>query len=193
MKLLPRSFYLQKTEIVAQELLGKTLCFRSPSKRIFKGRIAETEAYLGIDDPACHSFGERRTERVRSMYLHGGHSYVYRIYGIYDCLNVVTRSPAEPEAVLIRAVEPLGYERAAKITKSELPTNGPGKLCRAWGITKKHDGLALFTRSSGLWIEDGERSEKIVKTTRIGVDYAGRAAAWKLRFYLANNPFISSK
>lgn len=127
------------------------------------------------------------------MYLAGGHAYVYLIYGMYDCLNVVTRSSEEPEAVLIRAIEPLDFVSGSKLKKSEIPTNGPGKLCRFWNISRAQDGAALWTRKSPIWIEDGERAEKIVATRRIGVDYAGEAADWPLRFYLSGNPFVSKR
>lgn len=193
MKLLPPSFYRRSTKHIARDLLGKTLCRRFDDGSVQRARIVETEAYLGADDAACHSFGHRRTERVRSMYLPGGHAYIYLIYGMYDCLNVVTKSTKEPEAVLIRAIEPLDFVPLGKVKKTALPTNGPGKLCRFWKITRAHDGLALFTRKSAIWIEEGERTERIVATTRVGVDYAGDAAAWPLRFYLEGNPFVSKR
>jgi DNA-3-methyladenine glycosylase len=184
LRTLPPSFYQKKTEIVAQRLLGKNLCRRWRGK-VFRYRIVETEAYLGIGDPACHTFGGRNTQRVQSMYLDGGHSYIYLIYGMYYCLNVVTKTPRHPEAVLIRAVEPLQPEK-------DIHTDGPGKLCRHLHLTKKEDGLSLWKKSS-LWIEDAPAVPKknIVAKKRIGVDYAGSAAKWPLRFYLRGNSYVS--
>ena len=131
------------------------------------------------------------------MYLDGGHSYIYLIYGMHHCLNVVTRTSAHPEAVLIRAAEPLVELSAPlttlKLAKSKIPTNGPGKLCRYLGRTKNQDGLELWNQESGLWIEEAARlsSGRIVEKSRIGVDYAGKAAPWPLRFYIRENPFVS--
>lgn len=193
MSLLPQDFYFGDTETVAKSLLGKTLHIRTgPTEQL--ARIVEVEAYLGIKDAACHTFGGRQTPRVKSMYLSGGHSYVYLIYGMYNCLNIVTRTEEHPEAVLIRAVEPL--PSLEKITKAQLVSNGPGKLCRHFGITREHDGLSLWKKSSALYLtDDGFKVSKsqIVAKPRIGVDYAGEAASWPLRFYIADNKFVSKK
>jgi DNA-3-methyladenine glycosylase len=186
--LLPAAFYQRNTKDVAQELLGKVLCFQNSKLQFFQGRIVEVEAYLGIDDPACHTFQGRRTERVQSMYLPGGHAYIYMIYGIHFCLNVVTMDEAHPEAVLIRALEPM--------EPLNLKTNGPGKLCSAFGLTKKQDGLALFSEHSPLWIEDDGfqvTNADFVKASRIGVEYAKEAALWPLRFFIKGNPHVSRK
>lgn len=182
---LPASFYQRKTEIVAKDLLGKTLCFQPRKNKIFRGRIVETEAYLGIKDRACHTFGGRKTDRVKSMYLDGGFSYIYMIYGIHFCLNVVTRTPEHPEAVLIRALEPLDPPQAK--------TNGPGRLCSAFGLNKNQDGLCLYDPKSSLWIEDGEPLKKsmIEKGPRIGIDYAEEAVDWPLRFWLKGSNHVS--
>jgi DNA-3-methyladenine glycosylase len=201
MKVLPQSFYLRKTEVVARELLGKILCVRMPVSGggpsvIRRSVIVETEAYLGESDRACHTFGGRRTQRVESMYLEGGHSYVYLIYGMYFCLNVVTREAGCPEAVLVRATEPLDFEMtpelAKKSNRAKLPTNGPGKLCRHYGIGRADDGLELYSKRSRLWLEDGPKLDQPhVATSRVGVDYAGDAKDWPLRFYVRGNPFVS--
>lgn len=192
MILLPQDFYLQDTKTVAKNLLGKILHVNIGPKE-HKARIVEVEAYLGKEDPACHTFGGRNTERVRSMYMEGGHSYVYFIYGMYHCLNVVTRDSEHPEAVLIRAVQPLEISSSG-VRKKDLKTNGPGKLCKHYGISKDHDGLRLWKRNSALFICEDESEVKKplwVSTTRVGVDYAGNAASWPLRFYLKDNLFIS--
>jgi DNA-3-methyladenine glycosylase len=190
-----RDFYSRNTKQVALELLGKVLHHQLPSGEVISGRIVETEAYLGIKDPACHTFEDRRTSRTAPMYLEGGHSYVYLIYGIYSCLNVVTRTEAEPEAVLLRALEPIPRPNE-KIQKIQMNTNGPGKLCRHLNITRAHNGIKLWKKRGGLWIEDDGfvlKPKQIAKAPRIGVDYAGEAALWPLRFYVKESPWISRK
>lgn len=182
---LPFSFYRRDTVTVARELLGKRLVRVYRGKRL-SGIIVETEAYLGALDRAAHTWNGRATERVRSMYLPGGHAYVYLIYGMHYCLNVVTRGRGEPEAVLIRALEP---EEGVIF-----PTNGPGKLCKALKIDKKLDGASL--RGPIMFIERSGRSptkEQIGSGPRIGVDYAGEAAAWPLRFTWRGSPCLSRK
>src|SRR5688572_28422014 len=130
------------------------------------------------------------------MWLEGGHAYVYLIYGMYNCINVVTEKAGCPEAVLIRALEPVeGLELMflnRKVVKPRDLTSGPGKLCIALGIDRAHDGMALD--SPELFIEDAGISVKpsnIVATKRVGVKYAGEAALWDYRFYLKNNPYVS--
>lgn len=197
--ILPQSFYKRDTITVARELLGCILVHRVAGKRI-AGRIVETEAYLGVKDRACHTYGGRKTERVRSMYLDGGHAYIYLIYGMYHCFNVVTRTNEEPEAVLVRAIEPVedvetmfrlryGTKPKGNTTKSPLRrlADGPGKLCLAMGIDRRLDGVNLT--KSDLFIEKERKDapeidRKILASPRIGVDYAGEAAFWPLRFQL---------
>ncbi len=187
---LPPQFYRRDTEIVARELLGCRLVRIYKGKRL-SGRIIETEAYLGIHDRAAHSYGGRRTERVRSMYLPGGHAYVYFVYGMHFCVNVVTREAEEPEAVLLRAIEPIeGVEIMRKLRGMKRDrdlANGPGKLCQALAIDRKFDGLVL-DESSGLFIERDpsfKREEHIILATpRIGIAYAQEAVHWPLRFVL---------
>jgi DNA-3-methyladenine glycosylase len=203
MKVLPQSFYARPTERVARELLGKTLCVRvhvRGRETVLRSRIVETEAYLGERDRACHSFGGRRTPRNESLYLPAGFSYVYFIYGMYFCLNAVTVDEGVPEAVLIRAVEPfedLENPPERKRTKTALPTNGPGKLCRHYGIARDHDGLKLFSKSSRLWIEDEDprwsEPHSPVAAKRVGIDYAREAKDWDLRFYLSKSPYVSRR
>ncbi|RYZ84125.1 MAG: DNA-3-methyladenine glycosylase [Proteobacteria bacterium] len=193
--ILAQDFYIRNTKKVAIDLLGKILYHTNADGVTTSGRIVETEAYMGIKDPACHTFGDRRTARTEFMYQRGGHSYVYLIYGMYSCLNVVTQTEKEPEAVLIRATEPVPRP-SEKVPKNLLHTNGPGKLCRHLGITREHNGLKLWKKNSGLWIEEDDykiKSSNIAKVPRIGVDYAGDAAQWPLRFYLKDSPWISRK
>ncbi len=193
---LPQSFYRQSTKKVAKELLGKKLVRIYKGKRI-SGIITETEAYLGIKDMACHSFGGRMTERLKPMYLDGGHSYVYFIYGMYFCFNVVTRTSKHPEAVLIRALEPLENIELMKSFrgKDDLKqlTTGPGKLAQALNITKDLNGLSLAENQ--IFIEDHSKisPSKIVMKPRIGIDYAGEAKDWPLRYYIKDSQFISKK
>jgi DNA-3-methyladenine glycosylase len=190
--ILPQDFYFQDTKTVAKDLLGKILHIRIGEKEQ-KARIVEVEAYLGVEDPAAHTFGGRNTDRVKSMYLDGGHSYVYFIYGMYYCLNVVTRTTEHPEAILIRGVQPL--EAVPHLMKKkDFKTNGPGKLCKHYGITKDQDGLKLWKKNSELFISEDDHEVKkkdIVSVPRVGVDYAGAAAKWPLRYYLKNNLFVS--
>lgn len=193
---LPASFYRRDTVLVARELLGRRLCRRLQDGRLLSGIIVETEAYLGAADRACHSFGGRRTARTETMYAAGGVAYVYLIYGMYCCLNAVTRGRDEPEAVLVRALAP---ERCAEEWPQRYPRlkprqwlSGPGRLCRALQIDRSHDGLSL--QSDLLWIEaDGVcvEEQRIVAGPRVGVAYAGEAAHWPLRFFLRDDPAVS--
>jgi DNA-3-methyladenine glycosylase len=200
MSRLTRRFYLQDTETVARSLLGCRLVHVVDGQRL-SGIITETEAYLGIGDPACHTFGGRRSPRNSSMYLEGGHAYVYFTYGMHFCFNVVTRSPQDPEAVLVRAILPeegletMILHRGAKSTKlrtlaANLPraklTDGPAKLCQALSIGRSCDGLSLL--GDELFIEKATSSldKKIITASpRVGVDYAKDAALWPLRFRLS--------
>jgi DNA-3-methyladenine glycosylase len=186
-KALPAKFYLRDTELVARELLGKRLVRMWRGRRL-SGVIVETEAYLGAKDRAAHTFGGRATERVKSMYLAGGHAYVYQIYGMHFCLNVVAKNSGEPEAVLIRALEPdPGLAAGTR-------TDGPGRLCAALRIDRRLDGESfggpiMFIERSGRV----PKKEEIGAGPRIGVDYAGEAASWPLRFFWRGNPWLSRK
>jgi len=178
---LPRSFYDRDTTLVAQELLGKLLVHQSRGvTRI--GRIVETEAYLGPHDLAAHS-ARGLTERTKVMFGPPGYAYVYLIYGMYHCMNVVTERDGHASAVLLRALEPV----------QKLPdrTQGPGLLCRAMRIDKRLNGHDLL--SDNFFIAEPSEAErlKIVKRPRIGVDYAKHWAKRHLRFYIKDNPFVS--
>ena len=164
---LKRKFFNRNTVIVAQELLGKYLVRRVGGK-VIATRITETEAYCGRNDLACHA-SKGLTERTRIMFGPPARAYIYLIYGMYHCLNVVTEKEGYPAAVLIR-----GCELA----------NGPGKLCRELKINKKLNGIDLCG-SKELWFEDRvERPAKINKGNRIGVDYAGKWKDKLWRFYI---------
>ena len=187
---LPQKFYEQETSALARALLGKRLVHVGPDGLRRSGLIVETEAYLGVRDAACHTFGGRRTDRVKSMYLEGGHAYVYLIYGMHYCFNVVAMGEGEPEAVLIRALDP----DPAPPGEGPYNTSGPGRLCKALGITRAVDGESLLGET--IFIEQTTHApakDELGATTRVGVSYAGEAAAWPLRFFWKGNPFVSAK
>lgn len=189
---LPTAFYDRPTEHVARDLLGAILeCTTADGTAA--GRIVETEAYLGPDDPACHAV-VGRTERT--WHLHGppGIAYIYFIYGVHWCFNAVTREEGHGSAVLVRAVEPvtgldhMRRRRGAARGDVQL-ANGPGKLCQALGISGALDGVRLdrlpLRILSGAEVGDAD----VVVTPRIGIT---RAAEWPLRWYLRDNPYVSS-
>ena len=181
MKKLARRFYDRDTALVAQELLGKWLVHHSGGiERI--GRIVETEAYLGPHDLASHS-SKGMTARTKTMFGPPGHAYVYLIYGMHCCMNVVTEREGHAAAVLLRAVEP--------VKNLEGRTQGPGLLCRAMKIDRRLNAHDLT--SDSFFVAEPDIAEKIpiVKRPRIGVDYAGRWARRRLRFYIKGNPFVS--
>jgi DNA-3-methyladenine glycosylase len=194
---LPASFYRRPAETVARDLLGRYLVRELDGERLAL-RLVETEAYLGAADRASHAAGGRRTPRNESLYLVGGHAYVYFIYGMHYCLNAVTGEAGVGSAVLLRAGEPVeGEERMRENrawTRKARPgdlAGGPGKICQALAIGRELDGV-LLTRPP-LAITGGEpvADEEIVASSRIGVDYAGEAAFWPLRFSLRGNPHVS--
>ena len=181
MQKLPRQFYDRETALVARELLGKLLVHKSGKiERI--GKIVEVEAYLGEHDLAAHS-SKGLTDRTKIMFGPPGFAYVYLIYGVHHCMNVVTEREGNGAAVLLRAVEPV-KNLAGK-------TNGPGLLCRAMEIDRRLNGHDLL--SDGFFIAAPEVAEKfsVVKRPRIGVDYARHWAKRLLRFYIKDNPFVS--
>jgi DNA-3-methyladenine glycosylase len=183
MKKLLRPFYDRDTVTVAKELLGKYLVHvHQGTEQV--GKIIEVEAYLGPHDLAAHS-ARGLTERTKVMFGPPGHAYVYLIYGMYHCMNVVTEKEGHASAVLIRAVEP--------VKNIELKTKGPGLLCKAMNINKKQNGIDLL--SDVFYICEGTQSDSftIVKKPRIGVDYAKHWAKRLLRFYIKDNPFVSKK
>jgi DNA-3-methyladenine glycosylase len=181
MQKLQRSFYDRDTVAVARELLGKYLVLRSGDRQRI-GRIVEVEAYLGPHDLAAHS-ARGLTERNKVMFGPPGYAYVYLVYGMYFCMNVVTEREGHASAVLLRALEP--------VKNVEGRTQGPGLLCRAMGIDKRLNGHDLLSDDFHLAAPADANPSVIVKRPRIGVDYAGRWAKRHLRFYLKDNPFIS--
>lgn len=203
---LEREFFARETVQVAKELLGKILV-REIDGQILKGKIVETEAYVGPIDKASHAYGFKKTARVEPLYGRPGISYVFSIYGMYECFNIITFKEGSPEGVLIRALEPIEgsdfmsinrfkkeYKELDKKKVKEL-TNGPSKLCIAMNITKKEHNFIDLIESSELYVEDGEALDKmdIVETTRIGIDYAEEARDFPWRFYIKENEFVSKK
>ena len=178
---LPRSFYDRDTRVVAQELLGKHLVHVVAGiERV--GRIVETEAYLGPHDLAAHS-ARGLTHRTQVMFGPPGHAYVYLIYGMHWCMNVVTEEEGHASAVLLRAIEP--------VKNVEGRTQGPALLCKAMGIDRRVNGHDLTSDDFYLADPGDDKPVRIVKRARIGVDYAGHWARRLLRFYIRGNPFVS--
>jgi len=181
MRKLARSFYDRDTITVAKELLGKHLVHHSHDvERI--GKIVEVEAYLGPHDLAAHS-ARGLTQRTQVMFGPPGHAYVYLIYGMYHCMNVVTEREGHASAVLLRAVEP--------VKNVESRTQGPGLLCRAMEINRRLNAQDLLSDDFYIATPEETGPFTIVKRPRIGVDYARHWAKRHLRFYIKGNPFVS--
>jgi DNA-3-methyladenine glycosylase len=187
---LPRAFYARTTETVARELLGKVLV-RRHAGRERRARIVEVEAYLGERDAASHA---RRgpTPRAAIMFGPPGHLYVYLVYGMHHCMNVVTEADGTAGAVLIRAAAPLAAT-AGEGTGQAFPYRGPGKLCAALGVTRADNGLDLTLRGALFVADDGTSPPPIARSRRIGVDYAGTWAARRLRFFVPRNRHVSGR
>lgn len=194
---LSRNFYNRDTRLVAEELIGKILVHVS-SEVILSGRITETEAYIGAIDKACHCYNGKMTKRTKVMFGQPGRSYIYLIYGIYYCFNIVTEKEGNGSAVLIRGLEPKnGISEMCKnrygnsieeITKKQLSnlSNGPGKLCKALNITKNENNLDI-TKNKLYVIDDGYKDFKIIKAKRVNIDYAEEAKDFLWRNILISN------
>jgi DNA-3-methyladenine glycosylase len=178
-----REFFLLDTTHIARAIIGAWFC-RRHDNQWYGARIVETEAYLGSTDAAAHSFRGRRTPRVEPMYMEGGHLYVFFVYGMHCCANVVTQPAGIAEAVLLRAAE--GPETApAKLL------SGPGKLCAALGINVAHSALDLLADADVRLFQSRGEDVRLGVSRRIGVDYAGEAAALPLRFFDINSAAVS--
>ncbi len=192
---LKQRFFGQDALTVARLMIGKLLIRNIEGQEIVC-RVVETEAYSGPEDKACHAYGGRRTNRTEIMFAAGGVAYIYLIYGMYHCLNIITGPKGKPEGVLIRGVEPLTGLDIIKKNRRLPPkrrqdlTNGPGKLCQALKIDKAlygynvAEGKYLFFRQDG-WV--GE----IVRSPRINIDYAEEYTDKPWRFYMKNNQYVS--
>ena len=193
MKKVSRDFYNRSALVVAKEILGKTLVHET-KEGITKGKIVEVEAYMGAKDKAAHSY-KPHSKRTMIQYGEGGYAYVYLIYGMYICMNVVTNIQNIPEVLLIRALEPIdGIElmkKRRKTNRIKNLCNGPGKLSQAMGITKENYGEDLCGNT--LYLEDAMpiKSEQIVQTKRINIDYAEEAKDYLWRFLIKENPYVS--
>lgn len=207
-KRLPREFFMTDALILSQALLGKIMVHRTPYGTV-RGIITETEAYMGVEDKGSHTYMGRRTERTEPMFHIGGTSYVYFIYGMYNCMNITAGEAEIPQAALIRAVEPADEasreimeklraeklshrKKAPEYAGAQLPSSvrkhladGPGKLCIAMDITKKDNDVDMaesedFFLTEGIEVEEAQ----IEKGKRIGIDYAEEAADYLWRFTL---------
>ncbi len=191
---LPRSFFDRDTVHVARELLGHYLV-REYEGQVLVGRIVETEAYVGLEDKASHA-SVGRTARNAVMFGPPGHAYVYVIYGVHHCLNVVTEPEGFPAAVLIRALEPVEGIDVMRRLRGGRPdrelTNGPGKLCQALAIDLRFNGYDLC-RGEVLWVGEGTSvpPEHILHGPRVGVRGDERALTVPWRFAIRSNPFVS--
>ncbi|MFW9988766.1 MAG: DNA-3-methyladenine glycosylase [Candidatus Odinarchaeota archaeon] len=195
LKRLNREFFIKDTEFVAKELLGKYLVRKKRGRQMI-GKVIEVEAYVGPNDKACHSYNYKKTERTRTMYMKPGTLYIYMIYGMYYCLNVITEPEEMPCAVLIRKLFPIsGIElmienRNVKIGKNyKNLVDGPSKLCMALNITKdKFNEKDSCKMESKLYFTQGEKlsNKKILLNKRIGIDYAEEDKDRLLRFTLEN-------
>jgi DNA-3-methyladenine glycosylase len=197
---LPASFYRRDTAVVARDLLGCRLIRRFPGGERRAVVIVETEAYLGAKDRAAHTWNGRRTPRVAPMWGPGGHAYVYFVYGMHHCLNVVTQEEGVPEAVLLRAAvseewwRERGREKRGKEKRKQkiLLLSGPAKLCAHLSVTTALSGASLSGQE--LLISRGPRQDfEVLVGPRVGVEYAGAAAAWPLRFAVAGCPAVTRR
>lgn len=181
---LHRDFYHRDPRVVAVELLGKYLIHEHAGQACQIARIVETEAYLGPHDKAAHS-SKGRTARTEVMFGEPGHAYIYLIYGMHHCLNVVTQQAGLASAVLLRALEP--------VSGVTLATHGPGRLCKAMHINRELNGTDLC--HGPLWIADAPalKSSAIHAGPRIGIDYAQDWVLAPLRYCIANHPHLSRK
>lgn len=218
-KRLPRAFYLQPTLTVARQLLGCYLVHSVPDESspsgniVTAGKIVEVEAYIGLNDRASHAYPLKKTPRTAIQFGMGGFAYVYLIYGMYSCMNVVTEPESSPAGVLIRALEPiagLDEMRVRRKNKKRTPLetspftpmlskkevqslcNGPGKLCQAMGIDASCYGLDLLGNELYIAPPDTPLNNSEIETSpRINIDYAGDAKDFLWRFFIKDNPFVS--
>ena len=202
--IIEKDFYQGDALSIAKNILGDYLV-REIDGKVVRSIIVETESYIGAIDKACHAYNYKKTERTKPLFEEGGIAYVYFIYGLYHCLNIVTNVKDEPEAVLIRAIEPLDnfdylsnirfnkdYNDLTRVQKKNI-TNGPSKLCSALSITKKENYKKLYEKGN-LYIEaNPNKNFEIVETTRIGIDYAEEAKDFVWRFYIKDNSYVSKK
>ncbi len=193
---LPREFYTRRETLqMAQDLLGKILVVPTAEGERVSGMIVETEAYLGVEDKAAHSYGNRRTKRTETMFAIGGTVYIFFIYGMYFQFNVVAGEVGTPHAILIRAVEPVENIEIMRARRGQMKdknlTSGPGKLCIALEINKSFNNENLL--GNKVWLEEGKlfSASETASGKRIGIDYAEEFAEKPWRFWVKNNSFVS--
>lgn len=199
------AWFTRPTCVVAADLVGKVLCRKltdsDGSEKVLRMRISETEAYIGLEDPACHSHAGTRTERTEIMYEEGGVFYVYLTYGIHHLLNMITAAAESPESVLIRAgfltedSDRLLDEEAQSPDKQFTHPKqfaGPGKLTKRLQIDRELYGKPILPESD-VWVEDDGCMPPISLRPRIGIDYAGDAKDWLLRYIWTDHPSLSKK
>lgn len=192
MKKLTRDFYMQDACTVARNLIGKVLVHNSHDGTT-SGIIVEAEAYCGPEDKAAHSYNNKRTKRTEIMFHAGGFAYVYMIYGMHCCFNITANIPGKPEAVLIRALEPLAggclmFQRRNTHSWENL-CNGPGKLCAAMGITRELYGADLCGDS--LYVIEGVKNYNVIASERVNIDYAEECKKFLWRYYAEGSIFVS--
>ncbi|MFT3979933.1 MAG: DNA-3-methyladenine glycosylase [Ferruginibacter sp.] len=200
MEKLPKHFY-SRTNVVslAKELLGKVVVTNIEGV-VTSGRIVETEAYVAFTDKASHSYNGRRTARNEHMYGEGGTAYIYICYGIHQMLNIVANKKEVPDAVLIRAIEPLEgidimLQRTGKSKADHSLTRGPGNVGKALGLFKHHSGISLLDDTISIHRDAYPKiaDSSIGASKRIGVDYAEEDALLPYRFYIRGNPYVSGR
>lgn len=199
-QIVSQDFFLTDAVSLAKNLLGKILV-RNINGQIIKARIVETEAYMGGFDRACHSYGFKRTTRTLPLYENGGTIYIYLIYGMYYCFNIVANNQDEPQAVLIRAVEIITGHDVAKNylaknnrnKQAQYWTNGPGKLAMALKLDGSFNCSHLLANNNLTLMRDDflVETKDIVAAKRINIDYAKEDKDRLWRFYLKNNQFVS--
>ncbi|SHO52651.1 DNA-3-methyladenine glycosylase [Anaerocolumna xylanovorans] len=193
---LPREFYRQDGVALAKALLGKVLVHNT-EQGIVKGIIVETESYMGVIDAAAHSYKGKKDGRCNIQYNEGGYAYIYMIYGMYYCMNIVANAEGVPEVVLLRALEPAEgiplMEKRRSNAKRKALLSGPGKLCQAMGIGKENYGIDLC--GDQLYVEEPEEKAdfEIEASRRINIDYAGEAKDYLWRFTIKDSPYVSVK
>lgn len=197
-KRFPRNFFNQDTLVVAEKLIGAILVSIDTEGNLTAGRIVETEAYCGPEDKGAHTYNGRRTARNEAMYGEKGHAYIYLIYGMYWCVNVVSGPKGKAQAVLIRGIEPIAgrdkmRERvSAKDSAADWTLGrGPGKLCKALGLSKDHYGLDYRGKTLFLIPNELFEEESIGVSPRINIDYADEWKDAHYRFYIKNNKSVS--
>jgi len=202
------NFYSCNAKFLARKILGRILVSRPQKGVLLAGRIVETEAYLGVKDPASHAYEGRVTRRNRVMYSSPGTVYVYLIYGVYVCFNITAGRQGKAESVFIRALEPvLGIDDMIKnnpvressssssngVKNVKYLTAGPCRWTKSFAVNLSLSGQKIYSRRIYITGSESLSAKSIISKKRIGIDYAGRAKDRLLRFYIKDNAFVSKK